>query len=104
MHSKLLDLVERVIRKSTKEHPADALLRETLKAQVGLRPEHATEVSCAVFSYYRWLGWLDQKQEVNAQIDRALELTSRFSARPESFSAAELMERAVPSWAKNEMV
>jgi len=103
MHSKLLDLVERVIRKSTKEHPADAVLRETLKAQVGLRPEHGTEVSRAVFSYYRWLGWLDQKQEFSAQIDRALDLTSRFSARPESFSATELMDRAVPGWIKNEM-
>src|SRR6266851_3594418 len=103
MHSKFLNLVGHVIRKSTKELPADAVLRETLKAQVGLRPEHGTEMSRAVFSYYRWLGWLDQKQAFSAQIDRALELASRFRARPESFSATELMARAIPEWTRNEM-
>src|SRR5260221_6450003 len=103
MHVKFLNLVEHVLRKSTKERPADAVLRETLKAQVALRPEHATEVTRAVFAFYRWRGWLDQNQEISAQIDRALDLTSRISARPERFPANELMDRAVPAWIMNAM-
>jgi len=98
-----LNLVDRVIRLSSKDHPADDVLRQTLKAQAGLRPELATQVSQTVFAYYRWFGWLNPDQPIKTQIQSALDLARKFSTDPVSFADAELLARAVPAWVKDEM-
>jgi 16S rRNA (cytosine967-C5)-methyltransferase len=95
-----LKLVEQVIRAADREHPADAVLREMLKAERELAPEQRTEVSEAVFSYYRWRGWLEPAQSLQGEVLRALQLAERYAAEPQSFKDAELMVRAVPGWVK----
>jgi 16S rRNA (cytosine967-C5)-methyltransferase len=51
-----------------------------------------------VFAYFRWLGWLDERQPIQERIEHALGLAERYELKPESFTDAELIARAVPSW------
>ena len=94
----ILSLAERVIRAATREHPADGVLRTELRTQRGLSRESGAQISRAVFAYFRWRGWLDQDWSMREQIEHALDLAERYATCPESFSDAELMARAVPSW------
>ena len=98
-----LAFAERVIRSADREHPADAVLRGELKAQHGLSRVAAAEVSRAVFTFYRWHGWLDQARPIEAQLSQALGLAGRFSLEPESFPDSELVSHAVPGWVGEEM-
>lgn len=90
-----------VIRKADRQHPADAVLRHQLMAQRRSPQELKAEVSRAVFSYYRWRGWLDPGRPLAAQIEHALELADAFAARPQTFSDEKLIERAVPAWVRD---
>ena len=101
--SDIIGLSETVIRASSREHPADGVLRRELGNRHDLTPAEATEVSRSVFAFYRWFGWLDKKAAVRGQVRRAIELSERFAEKPESFPEAELIERAVPEWLKAEM-
>jgi 16S rRNA (cytosine967-C5)-methyltransferase len=92
------ELAERVIRAADREHPADDVLRVQLRAQRGLSREAGAQVSKLVFSYFRWLGWLDQGKPVREQINYAWDLAERYAAHPQSFTDAELLARAVPDW------
>ena len=103
MDEKKLVLAADIISKSSRERPADAVLREILKAQRELWGGDATEISRAVFSFYRWQGWVESGSPSSEQIKQALLLAEQFRNRPESFSDAELVERAVPGWLQNEM-
>lgn len=103
MKPSTLALIGRVLRAADREHPADAVLRQDLKAQRGLSPAEAAQVSRAVFACYRWRGWLDEHKPLDVQVERALELAGRFAREPQSFSDAELVARAVPAWLKEEM-
>jgi 16S rRNA (cytosine967-C5)-methyltransferase len=96
--SGVLCLAERIIRAASREHPADAMLRAELRAQHGLSRETGAQVSKAVFAYFRWRGWLDSGRLIREQIEHALTLAERYATRPDSFSDAELMARAVPGW------
>jgi 16S rRNA (cytosine967-C5)-methyltransferase len=96
--SGVLRLAERIIRASSREHPADAMLRAELRAQHGLSREAGSQVSKAVFAYFRWRGWLDCGRPIFEQIEHALALAERFATRPDSFDDADLMARAVPGW------
>jgi 16S rRNA (cytosine967-C5)-methyltransferase len=98
-----LSIPARIIAKSSRERPADAALRDELRASNGLSREEGAEISRAVFSYFRWRGWLEEKAAIDQQIRQAIELADEFRARPENFSDAELLERAVPSWLASEM-
>ena len=99
----LFRLAERVIRAADREHPADLVLRQTLKAERGLGPAVAARVTRAVFAFYRWRGWLDQAARFSEQLERALRLADRFARDPGSFSDAELSARSVPAWVREEM-
>lgn len=101
--SPTLALAARVLRMADREHPADTVLRQELKAQRRLSPEEAGLVSRAVFAYYRWRGWLADVKSIDEQIERALELSVRFAREPKSFSDAELVARAIPAWLEAEM-
>jgi len=98
MNPSLLPLIERIIRSADREHPADAQLRQELKAQRDLFPGDAAYVTKAVFAYFRWLGWLDEGQPIQERIKQALQLAERYVLQPESFTDAELIARAVPAW------
>ncbi len=103
MKDPLLRLAVTVVAKADRTRPADAVLRNILKTTRGVSPADARAVSRAVFDYYRWLGWLDRKEPVAAQIKDATEMARRFADSPESFPDAEVMARAVPAWARDEM-
>lgn len=92
------ELAERVVRAADREHPADDMLRMELKAQRSLSRDAGAQVSKLVFSYFRWLGWLDRGSPVRERINHAWDLAERFAAQPESFTDAELLARAVPDW------
>ncbi len=86
-----------VIGKAGREHPADAVLRQELKATTGIPRERGRAISRAVFAYYRWLGWLEEKAPVKDRIERALAMDGAFQKNPETVPDAELV-RAVPAW------
>ena len=91
-------MAEKVIRAATREHPADGVMRAELKGHSGLRQEERARVSRAVFAYYRWRSWLDDRHCLREQIKCALEMAERYARDPASFSDAELIARAVPDW------
>jgi len=50
----VVNLAAGVVSQADREHPADAVLRHELKARRGLTRAVASEVSRAVFAFYRW--------------------------------------------------
>jgi len=103
VEDEILSLAESVIRNSSRQNPADTVLREALRDRRAF-PKHAKEeVSRLVFGYYRWFGWLDPGRPLREEITRALDLAERFSARPETFADDDLMERAAPAWVRSEI-
>jgi 16S rRNA (cytosine967-C5)-methyltransferase len=99
----ILSSAERVIRRSDRAHPADAVLRLELKNQRGLSQDEAAEVSRMVFSYFRWRGWLEERQAIRDQITHAVGLANDFATRPQVFSDSDLITRAVPAWISDEI-
>ncbi len=99
----VLAVARRVIDRASRAHPADAVLRETLRAERGLDRNEAARVSDAVFAYYRWFGWLNAKPPLPQQIQQALELAQVFQAEPNSFPPEDLCAQAVPNWLAEEI-
>jgi 16S rRNA (cytosine967-C5)-methyltransferase len=62
-----------------------------------------TEVARAVFSYFRWKGWLDERQALHERIVQATGLAGRFSDEPKSFTDDDLVTHAVPAWIRGEL-
>jgi 16S rRNA (cytosine967-C5)-methyltransferase len=102
MENKLVSLVATIIQRSDREHPADAVLRTHLKTQRGLSQFQSAQVSRAVFAYFRWFGWLDQRQPLHDQIEHALQLARKFSTNPLEMSD-DLQTHTVPGWLRDEM-
>ena len=98
MNTFILRLAERVIRAADREHPADAVLRDALKARRDITPDQRRRVSEAVFAYYRWFGWLEPAAPIQVQIERALGLAEKYAGAPDGFTSGELLARAVPGW------
>ena len=98
-----LRIAEEVIAKSDREHPADSVLKTELKRRGGISPEAGGRISHAVFCYFRWFGWLDHESPVADQIREARDLNARFASEPETFTEAELIARAVPSWGSGQV-
>jgi 16S rRNA (cytosine967-C5)-methyltransferase len=96
-------LIERVILKSDRAHPVDALLRQELKDHGGLSRVDASVASRLVFTYFRWRGWLDDGQPLQEQLHHASTLDNNFRNDPESISDGELIDKAVPAWVRNEV-
>ncbi len=94
-------IANKIIARTDREHPADALLRAELKAERLTRAESRT-VADLVFSYYRWLGWLDANESIPKQMAQARDLDFRFASDSDSFSTEEL-KKAVPAWTSNEL-
>lgn len=92
-----------MIAAANREHSADSVLRETLRAQRGLLPADARQVTQAVFGYFRWHGWLDESAPLAARIRQALALAADFKRQPGRFSDADLVAKAVPAWVTSEV-
>ena len=92
-----------VIRKTGKDKPADAALREVLKQIKDLAPFDATEIAKTVFLYYRWHVWLREERGVEAKMRFAIRLNQRFQSNPASVPIAELRANAVPAWTAEQM-
>jgi 16S rRNA (cytosine967-C5)-methyltransferase len=97
------EIAAEVIRKTGKDKPADAALREVLKQIKDLAPFDATEIAKTVFLYYRWHVWLREERGVESKMRLAIRLNQRFQADPSSVPFAELRANAVPSWTAEEM-
>lgn len=93
-----LALATAIVEQSSRERPADAVLRQQLRNAGGLSNEEAAQVSQAVFSFFRWRGWLDESLKLESQIRSALELTAEFAMNPQSFRDADLLTRTLPAW------
>ena len=93
-----IKLAATVVTRSSRERPADALLRQQLRDTHGLSKEETAQVSQAVFAYFRWRGWLDDSLKIESQIRSALELTAEFAMAPHSFRDADLLDRTLPTW------
>ncbi len=102
MNERFLSIAAQVIRKSDREHPADAVLRTALKEAKGISREDGRTISAAVFAYYRWLGWLEQTAPMEGQMRRAMELNQAYRKKPSSFSDQE-MAKAIPEWVRGEV-
>lgn len=92
-----------VIRKTGKDKPADAALREVLKQIKDLAPFDATEIAKTVFLYYRWHVWLREERGVEAKMRFAIRLNQRFQSNPASVPLSELRANAVPAWTAEQM-
>jgi 16S rRNA (cytosine967-C5)-methyltransferase len=103
LNSFLLNLAERVIQRSDRDHPADAVLRAELKTQRDLLAQETAELSHAVFSYFRWYGWLSEGDDIHEKILQAIGLAKQFSEQPKRFADHELVARAVPAWIHDEI-
>jgi 16S rRNA (cytosine967-C5)-methyltransferase len=92
------EIAAEVIRKTGKDKPADAALREVLKSLRNLAPFDATEVAKTVFIYYRWHVWLREERGVEAKMRLALRLNQRFQDNEASVPLSELRAKAIPPW------
>jgi 16S rRNA (cytosine967-C5)-methyltransferase len=100
---RVIKLAGEVIRQTGREHPADAVLREVLKGAHDLSPAETRDISQAVFTYYRWYGWLRNDKGLERRLARALELAERFQKNPFSLPADALRAKAVPAWVAEEV-
>jgi 16S rRNA (cytosine967-C5)-methyltransferase len=103
MQRLVLDAAARIIRKADREHPADAVLRSELRDDKRLTPTQRTEISHAVFAYYRWLGWLNTGNPLREQISHATRLAQSFEDGSRKFEDSEVVSRAVPGWLSQTM-
>ena len=102
MNTVCVQLAAAIVARSGPRHPADAVLRETLRQQRGLSASHAREVARLVFGWFRWCGWLEPTDGMERQFLEADALATRFRESPATFSEDELA-LAVPDWIREEM-
>src|SRR5258706_7886721 len=83
--SRVVALTAEVISKADRQHPADQVLREVLRGRRELGTDVAARVARAVFAYYRWHGWLDDRMPFPERLGYAAELAERFARDPKQF-------------------
>jgi 16S rRNA (cytosine967-C5)-methyltransferase len=96
---RLLRLAATIVGRADRAHPADAVLRQTLRSVGGLAPAEARTVSRAVFAFHRWQGWVQPGPAVLERVRHAVELAAAWERSPRQFAEAELRSRGLPSWA-----
>lgn len=92
----------RIVAASSRENPADAVLRAEMKV-ARLNREVAAQTAGLVFEYFRWFQWLDSTLALPNQIRAAHGIAEKFNDKPSSFPDAELTSRAVPAWIGKEL-
>jgi 16S rRNA (cytosine967-C5)-methyltransferase len=104
MSSPILNHAARILKLVQAGTPADQALRESLtQDRHYTAPAERRGVSRAVFTYFRWLRWLDPKDSHQKQLEAALVLQERFNQDSAAFKPEALAARAVPEWLKAEM-
>lgn len=98
MDIRLTREAEAIISEAEQGKRADAVLKQRFKASRSLSPEDKTLVSRAVFTFYRWRGWLDPAQSIRGQLYESESYAARFARDPQSFTDAELLARTLPGW------
>jgi len=91
-------LAARILERATATIPADLLLRQTLARRRQLSRADGAWISRAVFSVFRWRGWLDTQAPTADRIARALALADDFAISPAGISDEDLVAKAVPAW------
>lgn len=102
--SRILNQAARILHEVQAGTPADQALRAALvQDRHFTAPVQRRQVSRAVFAYFRWWRWLDEKISLQKQLAGALELQDRFNRSPAAFKPQALAARAVPDWLAAEM-
>ena len=99
----VLETACKIVRKADREHPADSVLRETFKRLRVFNPEETREISNAVFTYFRWRGFLTAEYDTRAQVEEALDLAAQFEGDPFSIADELLRAQTVPEWVAEEV-
>ncbi|HOW68138.1 MAG TPA: RsmB/NOP family class I SAM-dependent RNA methyltransferase [Candidatus Paceibacterota bacterium] len=99
----LVELACEILRQADRSHPADAVLRSFLRARRNLTRASRSLISEAVFSYYRWQGWLRSGSSLTAGLAQAIGLDRAWRDQPDSFTDAELRENTIPAWIHRQM-
>ena len=104
MHdSATLNRAARVIATVGPDTPADAALRAYLAEHRRISPAEKRLIARAVFAYFRWLQWVDQRQSFQTQLATALKMQDRFDRDPALVKTQALAARAVPEWLADEV-
>lgn len=102
--SAVINNAARILKLVQAGTPADQALRDSLTQNRHFTaPLQRREIVRAVFTYFRWWNWLDEKESLQKQLEAALKLQDRFNKNPASFKPEGLAARAVPEWLKAEM-
>lgn len=102
--SATLNHAARILAAAQRENaPADAALRHYFLENRRLGPREKRAISRAVFAFFRWLQWLDDRDSLQKRVEQAVTLQARFDTDPKSFKAETLAARAVPEWLREEM-
>jgi 16S rRNA (cytosine967-C5)-methyltransferase len=94
----------RVLARIDPEFPADLALRRYFADVRHLGPRERRAISRAVFTFFRWRQWLDEKAPLQKQIEQAGMIEERFIRDSRSIKPEALAAFAVPGWLKDEMV
>lgn len=98
-----LDIVRKVVSVTSEATPADSRLREVLRSTRGLDSDDRYWISQAVFSFYRWRGWVTDGNYTDQKLFRCLELDDAYSSDPDSIPDSEIMNHSVPGWVREVM-
>jgi len=101
--SLVLNHAARVLDSVSPDLRADAALRQHLSKSTRFLSTEKRDIARAVFTYFRWKSWLDERSPSQSRIAAALELQQRFDQNPASIKDEALAARAVPEWVKQEM-
>ena len=98
-----LNHAARILAATAEPLPADLALRQYFAAHPYLGGRERRAISRAVFTYFRWLQWLDPRASPQKRVEHALALHEQFTANPRSVKPEALAARAVPVWLHEEM-
>ena len=94
-----MEIAVEIIAASSRERPADRVMKDRLRDLPPTASALRREISEAVFAWFKWCGWYGFKHPNQARIQQALDLHRRFQSHPEAFDADLLRQRVIPSWA-----
>ncbi len=103
--SATLNHAARIVAFASREQPADAVLRDYLvdPTRTRMAPNEKRAIVRTVFTYFRWLQWLEPRDSLQKQFSQALALQQRFDESALSIKTEALAVRAVPAWLRDEM-
>jgi len=93
----------KIIEQADREHPADTVLRETFKRLRVFNADETRAISKAVFTYFRWHGFLEVNEPIEAQMREAFELAEQFEHDPFFLTDEDLRAKTVPDWTTTEV-